>query len=62
MTTTQPRDDSSAFFAEVFQSTVVPVRCLNCGVETFMNSRYAKHVTGGLKNCGKCNYGMGGCD
>lgn len=38
---------------KAYKDEVVPVRCSNCGANTFMNAMYAKHITE-ISSCGKC--------
>ena len=38
---------------KAYKDEVVPVRCSNCGANTFMNAMYAKHITQ-ISSCGKC--------
>ena len=33
---------------------VVDVWCKGCGAYRKMNANYAKHIIGGIENCGKC--------
>lgn len=46
--------EKETFFEEVLRSTVVAVRCNNCGSDQVMNTAYVKHVTNGLLTCSNC--------
>lgn len=51
---TDPTPDQEQFFKDILQSTVIAVRCNNCGTDQIMNTAYAKYVTSGLSACGNC--------
>lgn len=46
--------DSEGLFESVLQSSVVTVRCNQCGTEQPMNSVYAKYVPAGIAACRFC--------